>query len=206
MTKAVKTPAVKPAPRASAKQRALDAAYDLFRINGTRSIGIDAIVQRSGVAKMSLYRHFRSKEELITAFLKRREELWTIDWLKSELYRRAASPADRLLVVFDLFDGWYQSSEFDGCSFINVLLEYPKGHKARLSATAHLATIRDIFEELARSLEIKEAQTFANTWHMMMKGSIVAACEGNLGAAREIKVAAQLYLENSLRTRDQSIR
>lgn len=184
--------------RRDARERVLAAAYDLFRLQGTTNVGIDAIVARSGVAKMSLYRHFPSKKDLIDAFLDRRESLWTVAWLKSEVCRSAAAPDERLLAIFDLFDDWFRSEGFDGCSFINVLLEYPAGHHSRASAAGHLAEIRGFLRELARSAGIADPKTFADTWHILMKGSIVAACEGNREAAREAKAAARLFLEANL--------
>ncbi len=68
------------------------AAYELFSRHGTKSIGIDAIIERSGVAKATLYRHYRSKEDLVIAFLRRRDKLWTQDWLLSELEGRSKTP------------------------------------------------------------------------------------------------------------------
>lgn len=193
-----KTSPGRPKGRESARERILAAAYDLFRHHGTRNVGVDEIVQRSGVAKMSLYRHFGSKQELVAAFLQRREELWTYDWLRSEACRRSGDPGDRLLAIFDIFGEWFRSRDFDGCSFINVLLEYPSDDAARRSAGAHLANIRAFLEGLAAEAGISDTKTFADTWHIMMKGAIVAACEGNHDAAREIKVAARLFLEASL--------
>lgn len=183
-----------------ARERVLAAAYDLFRLRGTRNIGVDTIVERSGVAKMSLYRHFRSKGGLVAAFLERREQLWTVEWLKSEVSKRAAAPAERLLAVFDVFDEWFQSEKFDGCSFINVLLEYPSDHPTHVRAALHLANIRSFLRQLAREAAIADPQAFADTWHTMMKGSIVAACEGNLDAARQTKIAAELFLKARLPT------
>jgi AcrR family transcriptional regulator len=125
---AVETSIVRSKRQDDARRRVLAAAYDLFRLGGTRNIGVDTIVKRSGVAKMSLYRHFKSKEGLVAAFLNRREQLWTNEWVKTEVLKRAVSPADRLLAVFDVLDEWIRSEEFDGCSFTNVLLEYPNEH------------------------------------------------------------------------------
>lgn len=184
--------------RDTARERILAAAYELFSRQGTRNVGIDAIVARSGVAKMSLYRHFRSKEQLVAAFMERRERRWTVEWLEADVYRRATTPADRLLAIFDIFDSWFRSDEFDGCSFINVLLEYPTGHATRAAAGEYLANIRAFLKDLATEAGIDDVQTFADTWHIMMKGSIVAACEGNQNAAREIQVAARLFLSSCL--------
>jgi AcrR family transcriptional regulator len=185
-------------PRRGARDRVLEAAYDLFRLQGTSNVGIDAIVERSGVAKMSLYRHFHSKKDLIDAFLKRREELWTTGWLKSEVCRRAENPSERLLGIFELFDEWFNSGEFDGCSFINVLLEYPSGDQSRATAGDRLAEIRVFLKGLATDAGVKDADSFADTWHILMKGAIVAACEGNRRAAAQAQVAAKLLLKDAL--------
>jgi AcrR family transcriptional regulator len=181
--------------RGKARERVLAAAYDLFRLRGTSNVGIDAIVERSGVAKMSLYRHFSSKKDLIDAFLERREALWTTGWLKSEVCRRAKTPEGRLLAIFDLFDDWFHSEEFDGCSFINVLLEYPAGHHSRSSAASRLAEIRVFLRELAQEAGIETPDAFAETWHILMKGAIVGASEGNRESAQRAKDAAILFLE-----------
>lgn len=190
--------------QADARQRVLAAAYDLFRFGGTRNTGVDTIVERSGVAKMSLYRHFKSKDELIASFLERREQLWVAEWLQSEVTRRAAAPADQLLAIFDVFDEWFRSKDFDGCSFVNVLLEYPPDHPNHERAAFHLANIRSYLSQLAANSAIDDPGTFADIWQMMMKGSIVAACEGNFDAARQIKLAAGLFLKARLPAGSQS--
>lgn len=177
-----------------ARERVLAAAYDLFRHAGTRNVGVDTIVERSGVAKMSLYRHFKSKEGLVAAFLERREELWAVGWFEAEVCKRAAAPADRLLAIFDVFDEWFRSEDFDGCTFISVLLEYPSDHPTHARAALHLSRTRSFVRQLAREAGIADPRSFAETWHTMMKGAIIAACEGNLNAARQIKIAAELFL------------
>src|SRR5262245_31080619 len=90
----------------SARDRVLAAAYDLFSRHGIRAVGIDAIIEHSQVARMTLYRHFESKEELVLAFLRQRESLWTTAWLTVEVERRAATPRERLLAIFDVFGEW----------------------------------------------------------------------------------------------------
>src|SRR5919106_6239860 len=87
----------------SARERILETAYRLFSRHGVRAVGVDRIVASSGVAKMSLYRHFRSKEELVLAFLQEREQRWTRDWLHAEASRRGETGADRMLAIFDVF-------------------------------------------------------------------------------------------------------
>src|SRR5262249_52379260 len=80
---------------------------------GVRGVGIDAIIERSGVARMTLYRHFRSKDELVLAFLERRDERWTREWLQAGIEQRASAPADRLLAIFDVFDEWFRRDDYE---------------------------------------------------------------------------------------------
>ena len=112
------------------RERILDAAYNLFATNGVNQVGIDTILDRSGCAKASLYNHFQSKDELAVAFLDRREMEWTCGWLETEVNLRASDPKDRLLSIFDVFDGWFRKKSFEGCSFINVLQELGAAHPA----------------------------------------------------------------------------
>lgn len=183
-------------PAVGTRERILQAAYELFAQRGIGAVGVDTIVARSSVAKMTLYRHFESKERLVLAFLERREALWTRQWLETEIMSRGKSPTDRLLAIFDIFDGWFQEPDFEGCSFINVLLEAsPKGpvHQA---ATAHLAKIRTILLNQAREAGLADPERFAQTWHFLMKGCIISANEGNRQAARQAKEAGTILLEH----------
>jgi AcrR family transcriptional regulator len=183
---------------ADARERILAAAYDLFSRHGIRAVGIDAIIARSGVARMTLYRHFASKDELVLAFLERREQLWTRDWLETSVESRAANPAERLLAVFDVFDEWFHTADYEGCSFVNVLLEMPDRSSALNRASAeHLATIRAFLERLAREASVPDAESFAREWHILMKGSIVAAGEGDCEAARRAKRMGVLLLRDA---------
>jgi AcrR family transcriptional regulator len=186
--------------RTDARERLLTAAYELFSRDGVQAVGVDAIIERSGVARQTMYRHFKSKQELVLAFLERREEVWTRGWLAAETARRAQDPAGQLLAIFDVFDEWFRRPDFEGCSFINVMLEHPDEHHPLHVAAAHyLASIREFLKELARGAGIKRAEPFARQWHILMKGSIVAAGEGDRDAARRAKAVAQLLLENATR-------
>jgi AcrR family transcriptional regulator len=173
-----------------ARERILAAAYELFSRKGVRAVGIDEIIVRSGVARMTLYRHFASKEDLALAFLERREDIWTRGWLKNEVERGASDPREQLLLIFDVFGAWFRSPTFEGCSFINVMLENSDPLDALHQASVdHLTVIRSFLEDLARRAGVKNVEDFARKWHLLMKGAIVAATEGDLdaaGRAREI--------------------
>lgn len=180
----------------SARERILDAAYELFSHRGVGAVGVDTVIARSCTAKMSLYRHFQSKEELVLAFLGQRASQWTRQWLAESIRQRAEEPEARLLAIFDLFDEWFQEPSFEGCSFINVLLESPPESSVRLAAAAHLAEIRELLAGLAAEAGLSETERFARTWHFLMKGSIITAQEGHREAAREARQAGEVILRN----------
>ena len=181
--------------RASARERILETAYELFSRHGIRAVGIDRIISESGVAKMSLYRNFRSKDELVIAFLAEREQRWTRDWLQAEAERRGEGGAERLLAIFDVFDEWFAQPDFEGCSFINVMLEFSEAdHPVRCASAKHLATIRGCVREFAEQAGVKDPEELASQWHILMKGSIVAAGEGDREAAKRARRLGELLL------------
>jgi len=183
-------------PVADPRERILQTAYELFSRHGIRGVGVDTVIERSGVAKMTLYRHYPSKDKLALAFLRRREELWTRAWLQTEVERRASSPRARLLAIFDVFDRWFRRADFEGCSFINVLLEIDdRAHPVRSATVHHLEVIRSFLRELAAGAGVRDPDGFARQWHILMKGSIVAAGEGDRDAARRAQDIGALLLD-----------
>jgi AcrR family transcriptional regulator len=182
-------------PRSRARERILEAAYDLFSTRGIRAVGIDEIVDRAEVAKATLYKHFRTKDELVLSFLEQREELWTKEYVEAEARRRGATPEDRLLAIFDVFDEWFQEDRFEACSFINVLLEMGPEHAAGKACIIHLDNIRTVVGTLADEAGLRDTQSFARSWHILMKGSIISAAEGDLEAAQRAKAMARLLIE-----------
>src|ERR671934_1063026 len=188
-------------PRTRARERILDSAYDLFSRRGIRAVGVDEVIRRAAVAKATLYRHFRSKDELVLAFLQQREQLWTKDWVETEARRRGETPEEQLLAIFDLFDEWFRNEDFEGCSFINVLLETnDRGHPVGRASAAYRGNIRAVLRRLAEEADLREPEQFAHSFHILMKGSIVAAGEGDRGAARRAQAMARLLIEQHRET------
>ncbi len=185
---------------ANVRTRILQAAYKLFSESGVGAVGVDAIVCESGCAKSSLYNNFESKEDLAIAFLKEREALWTRNWLEASIRRNAATPEDRLIAMFDVLDTWFRSASFEGCSFINVMLESPKGSAVRQAASDHLANARQMIADLARQARLVDPDSFSQVWHMLIKGSIVSAGEGNSSAAVDARRAATMLLNGWARS------
>lgn len=178
-----------------ARERILSTAYELFSRRGVRDVGVDEVVDRAGVAKATLYRHFPSKDALVTAFLERREQRWSRDWVEAEAIRRGATPEERLLAIFDLFDEWFRREDFEGCSFINVLLEMGTQHPAGRASADHLENVRSIVGRFAEEAGLRDPRAFAHSWHILMKGSIVAAAEGDAKAAHRAKSMGRSLIE-----------
>jgi AcrR family transcriptional regulator len=178
-----------------ARDRILETAYDLFSRHGIRAVGVDRIVAESGVAKMSLYRHFPSKDDLVLSFLQEREQRWTKDWLRAEAERRGDTAAERMLAIFDVFGEWFVIDDFEGCSFINVLLEFDdRNHRVHQATVGYLRNIRTFLRELATEAGASDPEALAHQWHILMKGSIVAAGEGDHLAARRAREIGELLL------------
>jgi AcrR family transcriptional regulator len=180
--------------RPEARERILETAYELFSKRGVHDVGVDEVIEHADVAKATLYRHFPSKDELVLAFLERREQLWTRDWVEAGARERGATPEERLLAIFDVFDGWFRSAEFEGCSFINILLEMTPNHELGRASIGYLANIRSMIRTLAEEACLSDPESFARSWHILMKGSIVSAAEGDRDAAQRAKALGRLLI------------
>src|ERR1700758_4887660 len=137
-------------PVASARERILHAAYELFSRRGIRAVGTEEVIERAGVAKATLYRHFATKDDLVLAVLQRREELWTHGLIEEQSRQRGNTPEEQLLAIFDVMHEWFQLRDgYEGCSFINVLLELGPDHPAGRASIAHIDHVRDIVRHRA---------------------------------------------------------
>jgi AcrR family transcriptional regulator len=183
-------------PAVPARERILTTAYRLFTRRGIRAVGTDEVLAVSGVAKATLYRHFPSKNDLVLAVLQRREELWTLGLVEQQSRLRGETPEEQLLAIFDVFHDWFQKREdFDGCSFINVLIELGAAHPAGQASIQYLDNIRGIVRERAEAAGLVDVDNFARSWHILMKGSIIAAAEGDLQAAQRAQAMGRALIE-----------
>lgn len=168
---------------AGVRERILVIAYELFSRRGVRDVGVNELISRSGVAKASFYRHFASKDELVLAFLERRDQQWTVEAIVDQARSRADTPEQQLLAIFDVFADWFVRDDFEACSFINILLEMGAGHPLGQASIDYLAKIRSHVQQLAEEAGLRDTEDFSRSWHILMKGSIVSATEGDLAAA-----------------------
>jgi AcrR family transcriptional regulator len=151
------------------------------------------------VTKATLYHHFASKDDLVVAFLELREERWMRGWVQTEARRRADTPEEELLAIFDLYDEWFHRDDYEACSFVNVLLELGPAHPAGKASIEHLANLRSIVRGLAGRANLKDPDGFTRSWYILMKGSIVSAAEGYTDAAKRAKAMATRLIDEHRR-------
>ena len=179
----------------SARERILDASYELFSQRGIRGVGVNEVIERAGVATATLYRHFPSKDRLVLAFLEMREQRWTHGLVEAEAQRRGSDPEERLLAIFDVLDEWFHRDDFEAGSFIKVLLELGPNHPAGGASVRHLEQIRAVVRRLAEEAGLRDTDSFAHSWHILMEGSIVVAAEGDVDAAQRGKAMARPLID-----------
>jgi AcrR family transcriptional regulator len=180
---------------ASARERILDAAYELFSRRGIQAVGVNEVIERAGVATATLYRHFPSKEKLVLAFLDLREQRWTKDLIEAGAMRRGSNPEEHLLAIFDVLDEWFHRDDFEAGSFIKVLLELGPNDPAGGASVRHLEQLRAIARHLAEEAGLRDTESFAHSWHILIQGSIVVAAEGDVEAAQRGKSMARQLIE-----------
>ena len=145
--------------------------------------------------KTSLYRHFGSKDGLVVAVIERHTDVWTRNWLQSEIERRGKTPAKQLLAIFDAFDDWFHEEPFEGCLFINTLTEsHHYATPVRDAALAALTEIRALIADLALAAGVRDAKTFAQRLQILMWARSPNALQGNRNAAKDARSIAELFL------------
>src|SRR5882724_7976819 len=175
----------------TARDRILDTAEELFYKAGIRAIGIDTIIERSGVAKMSLYRNFASKEELIAAFLERRnEKYWA--WWDEIMARHPASPQRQLEDLFVALPARICRPGYRGCSFLNAATEFPEaGHLGRQAALKHYAELRRRLLALCRGVKARKPKQLADQLLLLIEGAYTTGgILGHRDAVRSVTAAA----------------
>lgn len=183
-----------PVTRPEIRERLIVAAYELLVRRGNSGTGVDLIAGRADCAKATLYKLFGSKAELMRAALQRREEIWTRNWLEKGIMSRSNDPEGRLIAIFDMLHDWFGRNDFEGCTFMRVLLDPTIDAKIRTAALRHTANIRTMIARLASGAGFRDAERFADAWLTIMYGAIAAAMAGNPDAARTAKRAAEPLL------------
>lgn len=133
------------------EEAVLAAATRLFSEFGYHSVGVDTIVSESKVAKMTFYKYFPSKGDLIEKVLMRRDS--DLRESMGAAVAKARTPMGRLKAIFDWYDGWFRSPDFHGCMFIKASDEFPQpGSGARMVAQGHKTWLAALLEQILMEL------------------------------------------------------
>ena len=193
----------------SKRDELVEAAMKVFYRNGFHNSGLDLIQRESGISRMTLYNHFKSKDELIVAALRRRDEIFRNQLMKF-VDAKSQEPIGRILAVFDYHEDWFNQDAFQGCMFINASAEFcDPDCPARRVAAEHKLDIVRYLAELCTQAQLNDATELAQQINLLIEGSIVnAQVVGRASnnnhtpseAAHRAKAMARRLIDNSVQS------
>lgn len=177
------------------REHILDVASGLFYKHGLRNVGIDRIISESGIARMTLYNHFKSKDLLIEEYLRRASTSW-MKWYAAKIERSSEDPRERVLAAFSVLDGWFRSRDFRGCSVTNAMVELAdEAHPAAAVKGEYHDGLRRLFGELARNAGANDPDELAEELIVVLRGAMTSALvDGSQGLAQRARRTAEHLL------------
>jgi AcrR family transcriptional regulator len=181
------------------RQKILDIAGGLFFRHGYRAVGIDTIVKETGMAKMTLYRHFPSKDDLIAAYLDQVDQRMQ-EWLDDSTRPYQGRPREQLIGVFVALQRLVESPHCYGCAFQINSAEFPDpdspGHKVAL---AHKQSVRRRFEDLARQAGALQPEVLADQLLLLMDGAFASVrMFGPDNPGKNVTEAARVLIDKQI--------
>lgn len=180
---------------ASRREELVEAAVRVFYRHGFHASGVERILEEGGLARMTLYNHFKSKDELIVAALRRRDEVFRNRMMKFVEGRGggAGGARERLLAVFDFHEQWFAGGEFCGCMFINAAAEFGDPKSAvRRTAAEHKRMVLEYLTGLCREMGLAGAERVAEELNLLLEGAIVSAQVSGLVEGSDPGASARL--------------
>lgn len=182
-----------------ARERIFAVAKDLFYRLGIRAVGVEAIVAAAGATKMSLYRSFPSKDDLVVAYLRDRDELYW-QWWDRVLARHPGEPRQQIRALFKSVAGKTTRPDYRGCPFTNAATEFPDpDHPGRAVAVANKLKLREGLRDLACAAGAREPERLGDQLFLLMEGAYasgqITGLDGpalSLADAADALVAAQV--------------
>ena len=178
------------------RERLLDAAAELFYRRGIHAVGIEEVIAAAGVAKMSLYRSFTSKDELVAAYLARRDEqYWR--WWTEVVGRYSGSPREQLRALFVGLGKYTTRPGWRGCPFTNAAAEFPeREHPGRRVADANKRALRRRLKDLAEAAGARDPALLADQLVLLFEGAYSSALTfGVNGPAGSVAAAAEALID-----------
>ncbi len=160
---------------ASKRERLVEKALESFYRGGFHAIGMDRLAKETGVSKTAIYKHFRTKEDLILATLRLRDEQFR-NWLQRRTEALTTEPRERLLAIFDVLGEWFGEPGFRSCMFVKASSEYQqRDHPIHAIAAEHKNLLARYFEELTREAGVPDPKELAYQLLLIKEGAIVLA-------------------------------
>lgn len=186
---------MRPTKRDELVQKALDAFYQ----NGFHATGMDMLVKETGISKTSMYKHFRTKEDLILAVLRLRDEKFR-NWLYRRMEELADTPKGQLIAMFDALEEWFNEPGYKGCMFIKASSEYQDtSHPIHKQSADHKRLLERYVTDLAQQADLPNPNRLARQLLLLKEGAIVT---GHLhhtnNPAKDAKAAALALVEVSI--------
>jgi AcrR family transcriptional regulator len=171
----------------SARDRILETAFRLFYARGVRGVGVDAVIAESGVAKATLYKHFRRKDDLVLAYLDKVDRAWR-GQLESAAEAAGPDPREQLVGMFDALTVACRQDGFRGCAFINTASEAETGTDVHARTVEHKAAVRAWVRDLADLAGATDPDELARSLTLLLDGGLSS---GVLDADPRSAVAAK---------------
>ena len=181
------------------KDKILNTATDLFQTRGINSTGVDTIVAVAGTTKMTLYKHFHTKEGLILEVLKKSQQDFQ-NWLDDKLSSNSKAPADKIKQLFDFIEEWITSPSFLGMGFIKASAEFPnEENPIHQLSSKQSREFRQYIGKLAGEANIKDADGLAFQLSLLFEGALQAEqMKRGSGAIKYAKKAAKLLIDGAI--------
>ena len=178
------------------REHILDVASGLFYKHGLRNVGIDRIIGESGIARMTLYNHFKSKDLLIEEYLRRASSRW-MKWYAGKIERASEDPRERILAAFSVLDGWFRSRDFRGCSVTNAMVELADdAHPAAAVKGEYHDSLRRLFGGLVRDAGMDDSEELVEELIVVLRGAMISALvDGPQGVAARARRTAEHLLD-----------
>ena len=183
---------------ADARERILETAFRLFYARGLRAVGVDLIIAQADVAKATFYKHFRSKDDLVLAYLDRVDGIWT-GQLHDAADAGGPRSADRLIGLFDALSTACRRDGYRGCAFINAAAEAEPGSLIHARTVAHKQAVLAWIRELAQDAGAADPEALARSLTLLLDGGLASgALDAAPDAASEAKAAARKLVDAAL--------
>jgi AcrR family transcriptional regulator len=188
---------------ASKRDELVQKALASFYKGGFHAIGMDRLAKETGVSKTAIYKHFRTKEDLILATLRLRDEQFR-NWLQRRIEALADDPKDQLVAIFDALKEWFEEPGFRSCMFIKASSEYQDSdHPIHATSAEHKRLLSIYFTEIAEKAGASDPQDLARQLLIIKEGAIVLAhLHEHKKVAKDASDLAKIVIDRSVSSQD----